>query len=288
MLHGYTPPHRFLPYLTWTALDRLEDKANTVIVLPAGAIEQHGPHLPCAVDSVVAAGVVGKAMSLLPSHIPAYALPPITYGKSDEHLHFPGTVTLTGDLVMHTAVEIGESIYRAGFRKFVIVNAHGGQPQPLEMAARELRLRHGDFVIIVRSAWSVPHDSSFMPEHEQRLAMHAGHGETAIMMALAPDTVHMKDAVVNIAPPFPCPTLSSTRPAAAWCALDFGTSGVIGDPSGATLAQGEALLDQLGSHWAKAIEEIHHMQWLQRDAATWGRSQYQGHVQSQAASHHND
>lgn len=211
MLHGYTPPQRFLPYLSWTEIDALPDRANTVIVLPAGAIEQHGPHLPCAVDSVVAAGVVGKAMSLLPDDVPAYALPPITYGKSDEHLHFPGTITLTGELLLHTAIEIGESIYRAGFRKFIMVNAHGGQPQPLEMAARELRLRHGDFVIIVRSAWSVPHEASYLPAHERQLSMHAGHGESAIMMALAPDTVHMERAEANIPEPFPA---RRSRPAA--------------------------------------------------------------------------
>ncbi|RKP57628.1 creatininase family protein [Pararobbsia silviterrae] len=280
MLHGYTPPTRFLPYLSWTEIDALPDRENTVIVLPAGAIEQHGPHLPCAVDSIVAAGVVGHAMAKLPADVPAYALPPITYGKSDEHLHFPGTVTLTGEVLLHTAIEIGESVYRAGFRKLVIVNAHGGQPQPLEMAARELRLRHGDFVIIARSAWSVPHDGSFFSEDERKLSMHAGHGETAILMALAPDTVHMERAEANMPAPFPCPTLSSTRPAAAWCARDFGPNGVIGDPRGATPAQGEQLLDQLSTQWANAIGEVHRMNWPVREVATWGRGHYTGHIES--------
>ena len=120
MLHGYTPADRFLPYLSWTDIDALADKANTVIVLPVGAIEQHGPHMPCAVDSIVAAGVVGKALARLPAEIPAYALPAITYGKSDEHLHFPGTMTLTGELLLHTIQEIGESVYRAGFHKLIM------------------------------------------------------------------------------------------------------------------------------------------------------------------------
>lgn len=281
MLHAYTPPARFLPYLSWTQIDALEDRENTVVVLPCGAIEQHGPHLPCAVDSLVAAGVVGKAMELLPSEIPAYALPAIVYGKSDEHLHFPGTFTLTGELLLHTVIEIGESLYRSGFRKFILVNGHGGQPQPLEMAARELRLRHGDFMIIVRSAWSVPHDAKFIPERERQLAMHAGHGETALVLALAPDTVDMSKAVENYPAPFPCPTLSSTRPAAAWCAMDFGPTGVIGNPTGATLAQGQALLEQLGSSWAQAITEVHQAQWLTRTETTWGRGQHTGHIQSQ-------
>jgi creatinine amidohydrolase len=279
MLHGYTPPKRFLPYLSWVEIDALADRENTVIVLPAGSIEQHGPHLPCVVDSVIAAGVVGRALSILPVDVPAYALPPITYGKSDEHLHFPGTITLTGDLLLNTVIEIGESIYRAGFRKLVIVNAHGGQPQPIDMAARELRLRHGDFVLIARSAWAVPHDESFMSEQERECAMHAGHGETAIMMALAPETVRMDRATVNVLEPFPCPTLSSTRPAAAWCALDFGPSGVIGDPTGAELEHGLALLNQLGTSWAAVIGEVYRMRWANRQAMTWGRGQFQGHIQ---------
>ena len=280
MLHGYIPPERFLPYLSWTDVDALEDKANTVIVLPVGAIEQHGPHMPCAVDAIVAAGVVGKAMEKLPAEIPAYAMAPITYGKSDEHLHFPGTMTLTGEILLHTIQEIGESVYRAGFRKFVMVNAHGGQPQPLEMAARELRLRHGDFMVIARSAWSVPHDSSFLSETERTLAMHAGHGECAILMALAPDTLHMDRAEAHTPPPFPCPTLSSGRPAAAWTARDFGPSGVIGDPTGATPEQGHQLLEDLSDSWAKAITEVHKARWIERNEQSWGRSQFSGHIQT--------
>ena len=174
MLHGYTPPHRYLPYLSWTQIAELPDRANTVIVLPTGAIEQHGPHLPCSVDSVIASGVIGHALARLPDSVPAFALPPITYGKSEEHLHFPGTMTLTGTTLLSTVIEIGESVYRSGFRKMVIANGHGGQPQVMEMAARELRLRYGDFVIIPTSVWKMPSGTgAFTSDREKRLAMHA-------------------------------------------------------------------------------------------------------------------
>ncbi|MFZ9624089.1 MAG: creatininase family protein, partial [Burkholderiaceae bacterium] len=79
MLHGYCPAKRYLPYLAWTDIAALPDKENTVIVLPAGSIEQHGPHLPCAVDTIIAAGVVGHALARLPDSVPAFGLPPITY-----------------------------------------------------------------------------------------------------------------------------------------------------------------------------------------------------------------
>ena len=71
MLHGYNPHHRYLPYLSWTEIADLPDKENTVIVLPTGATEQHGPHLPCAVDTVISTGVVGHALARLPASVAA-------------------------------------------------------------------------------------------------------------------------------------------------------------------------------------------------------------------------
>jgi creatinine amidohydrolase len=281
MLHGYTPPHRYLPYLSWTEIAALPDHENTVIVLATGAIEQHGPHLPCAVDSIISSGVVGHALARLPASVPAYAMAPITYGKSEEHLHFPGTMTLSGETLLATMNEIGESVYRAGFRKLLIVNGHGGQPQIMEIAAREMRLRHGDFIVVPSSTWRVPHvGGRYFSDKEKKLAMHAGHGETAIMLALAPDTVHMERAVANYPPEFPSKLLSPDgRPACAWTARDFGPSGVIGDPLPATREQGEAILDSLAASWAQAITELHALRWPARDEATWGRAQHTGHIE---------
>ena len=281
MLHAYCPESRFLPYLSWTQIAELPAKERTVIVLPAGSVEQHGPHLPCLVDSIIAAGVVGHALARLAGDVPAYALAPIVYGKSDEHLHFPGTVTLEGSALQQTVTDIGESVYRMGFRKLLVVNGHGGQPQVIEMAARELRLRHGDYVVVPHFVWRVPHVAGqFLAERERRLAMHAGHAETAIVMALAPQTVRMACAVANYPPEFPSRTLSADgRPAAAWSARDFGASGVIGDPLPATAEQGRAILDSLAESWAQAIAELSAMRWVERAEPTWGRSHQQGYVE---------
>lgn len=281
MIHGYIPPHRFLPYLSWTEISALPDRENTVIVLPVGAIEQHGPHLPCSVDSVISSGVLGKALEKLPADIRALGLAPITYGKSDEHLHFPGTMTLTGPTLLATITEIGESVYRAGFRKLLLANGHGGQPQVLEMAARELRLRHGDFVIVPYHVSRLPNSSGqYISDQERKLAMHAGHSETALMLALAPDTVHMERAVANFPPPFPSKILSGDgRPACAWTARDFGPSGVIGDPLSATREQGEDILDTLSDSWVQAITDLFHMQWVVREVPSWGYGHQQGHIQ---------
>jgi creatinine amidohydrolase len=261
MLHGYT-----LPYLSWTDIAALPDRANTVLVLPVGSIEQHGPHLPCAVDSVIAAGVMGHALARLPASVPAFGLPPIVYGKSDEHTHFPGTFTIDGATLQAQVLAIGESAYRAGFRKLLMVNGHGGQPQVLEMAARELRLRHGDMLALPHFTWRVPNVAhQFLSDRERRLAMHAGHAETAILMALAPHTVHLDRAVVHYPPEFPRSLSADGRPTTAWVARDFGPSGVIGDPTGATAEQGQAILDSLAASWATAITDLHHLQWAVRD-----------------------
>ena len=282
MLHGYIPPHRFLPYLSWTDIDTLPDRANTVIVLPCGAIEQHGPHLPCSVDSVISSGVMGRALEKLPPEVPAFALPTITYGKSEEHLHFPGTMTLTGATLLATVIEIGESVYRSGFRKLLFANGHGGQPQVLEMAARELRLRHGDFVIVPHGVSRLPNASSKqIGETEKRLAMHAGHSETALMLALAPDTVRMERAAANYPPVFPISLLSPDgRPACAWTARDFGPSGVIGDPTHATREQGIEILETLSDSWVLALTELHALQWVVREQTTWARGNQTGFIQS--------
>lgn len=281
MLHGYNPAKRYLPYLSWTQIAELADKENTVIVLPTGATEQHGPHLPCAVDTVISSGVVGRALTQLPDDVPAFAMAPITYGKSEEHLHFPGTITLSGETLLATMNELGESVYRAGFRKLLIVNGHGGQPQVMEMAARELRLRHGDFIVVPSFTWRVPHVAAqYLSEKERRLAMHAGHAETALMLALAPETVRMTHAVANYPPEFPSKLLSPDgRPACAWTSLDFGPSGIIGDPLPATAEQGHAILESLANSWAAAITELHQLRWAARAEATWSRAHHTGHVQ---------
>ena len=144
-MHSFIPPDRFFPYLTWQDIDTMKDRENVVIIQPVGSIEQHGPHLPLIVDSAIATYVTGKALAKLEAEIPAYALPTQYYGKSNEHWHFPGTITLSAQTLMAILTEIGESIYRSGFRKLVFLNAHGGQPQVIEIVARDLHQKYEDF-----------------------------------------------------------------------------------------------------------------------------------------------
>jgi creatinine amidohydrolase len=150
------------------------------------------------------------------------------------------------------------------------------------MAARELRLRHGDFVVVPFGVSRLPNASGKqVSEKEKKLSMHAGHSETALMLALAPDTVHMDKAVANYPPEFPIKMLSSDgRPACAWTSRDFGPTGVIGDPTTATREQGEEILDTLANSWVQVLTELYHLEWVVREEATWERGQYTGHIQS--------
>ena len=98
------------------------DMANVIAVLPVAAVEQHGPHLPVGVDTFINEGYLRRMVALLPDDLPVLVLPVQQIGKSNEHLHFPGTLTLSAETCIRAWTEIGESVFRAGCRKLVIVN----------------------------------------------------------------------------------------------------------------------------------------------------------------------
>jgi len=263
MLHGYLPPHRFLAYLSWTQLRDLPAKDRVVIIQPIGAIEQHGPHLPLAVDATIALGVLGRALENLDPTIPAYALPPLYYGKSNEHLHFPGTLTLSAETLINTLMEVGDSLYRAGFRRWVLLNGHGGQPQVLEIVARDLHLRYGDFWVFPWFVWSVPNQvDQWLSPKELELGIHAGDAETSLMLALLPDYVNLDTAIAEYPQGLPTDgilSLEGTLPF-AWATRDLSQSGVLGDPTTASRDKGDRILTSLAQGWVQAITAAHHFQ----------------------------
>lgn len=259
-MHGFIPPERFFAYLSWTDIQAMPDKGNVVIIQPVGAIEQHGPHLPLIVDAAIGVGILGKALAKLDSSIPAYAVPPLYYGKSNEHYHFPGTITLSAQTLLSILIEIAESIYRAGFRKLVFLNSHGGQPQVLEIAARDLHIKYADFMVFPLLVWRVPNvGKELFTAKELELGIHGGDGETSLMLSLLPDTVKMERAVAEYPQGLPENSMLSLEGKLpfSWATRELSESGVLGDPTVASREKGDRLLDSLTDSWVRAISDIY-------------------------------
>jgi creatinine amidohydrolase len=263
MMHSFISPERFFPYLTWTDIQAMPDKENVVVIQPVGAIEQHGPHLPLVVDAAIGLGVLGRALEKLPDTIPAYALPCLYYGKSNEHWHFPGTITLSVQTLLAILMEVGESVYRAGFRKLVLMNSHGGQPQVMEIAARDLHQKYEDFAVFPLFTWRVPNVAAdLLTEKERLLGIHAGDAETSLLLSLLPDQVRMERAVAEYPQGLPTDGLLSMEGALpfAWATRDISQSGTLGDPTTATRDKGDRILESLAEGWVQVIQDIHRFQ----------------------------
>ncbi|MGA7936386.1 MAG: creatininase family protein [Kovacikia sp.] len=263
MMHSFIPPNRFFPYLTWADIQTMPDRSNVVIIQPVGAIEQHGPHLPLAVDAAIGLAVLGKAMEKLPADLPAYALPSLYYGKSNEHWHFPGTITLNAQTLIATLTEIGESIYRAGFRKLVLMNSHGGQPQVVEIAARDLHQGYEDFAVFPLFTWKVPNIAAeLLNAKERSIGIHAGDAETSLLLSILPDQVRMERATTEYPPELSQDSLLSIEGNLpfAWMTRDLSQSGVLGDPTPATKEKGDLILESLSDGWVRVIKDVYDFQ----------------------------
>ncbi|HEY9675881.1 MAG TPA: creatininase family protein [Waterburya sp.] len=259
-MHSFIPPERFFPYLTWRDIQSMPDKENVVIIQPVGSIEQHGPHLPIIVDSAIGAAVIGRALAKLDAKIPAYALPLLYYGKSNEHWHFPGTITLSAQTLLTVLMEMAESIYRAGFRKLVLMNSHGGQPEIMQIAARDLHQKYEDFLVFPLFTWRVPHIANeLLTPKELEYGIHAGDAETSLMLSILPEQVKMEKAVAEYPDGLPEDSLLSMEGKLpfAWVMRDLSQSGVLGDATVATKEKGDRLLESVSHSWVQVIQDIY-------------------------------
>ncbi len=177
--------------LAWTDFAALPPDAVTV--LPIAAIEQHGPHLPVSVDATINAGILARALDLAPPDLTVLALPMQSVGLSVEHIRYPGTLTLSAATLIAVLTEIGRSVRRAGVQRLVFLNSHGGQPQAIDLACRQLR---ADGLFAVNCHWGrlgLPASVTLDPL-EQRHGFHGGLVETSLMLHLRPDLVRMQHA----------------------------------------------------------------------------------------------
>lgn len=236
------------------------DAASVVAVLPVGAVEQHGPHLPVRVDAAINAGIIARAVELMPADCPALVLPMMPIGKSDEHLAFPGTLTLSYETLARVWFELGESVHRAGIRKILFLNSHGGQPQLLDIVCRELRVKLGMFAVSAMWPSLIDMDALYSAE-ENRHGIHGGQSETSVMLHLHPDLVEMDRAEnfvplsVQIADES---ELLSPEGAVGfgWQAQDLHAKGACGDATAATAELGRETVERAARRLLVLIDEI--------------------------------
>jgi creatinine amidohydrolase len=255
-------PSRYWADLATTDFAAL-DAARTVAVLPLGATEQHGPHLPLAVDQCLVDGIVAQALPQLPADLPVLVLPTQQVGYSPEHADFPGTLTLPVETVIATWTALGECVARAGVRKLLLFNSHGGQVSLMDIVARELRMRC-KLVVYSCSWWNLPLGDAvtgLFPADEHRFGVHGGDMETSLMLALAAGRVRMPQArdFGSSARERAArhPVLGNGRSAKlGWAMQDYNREGAAGNAAAATAAKGQAVLQAAGSQLAALLQEI--------------------------------
>jgi creatinine amidohydrolase len=252
-------PKREWAEMTWADF-AAADTAGWIAVLPLAATEQHGPHLPLGVDSFIAEAYLARVRAQIPADLPVTFLPIQWIGQSDEHVAFPGTLTLSGATVIRAWTEIGESVVRAGVRKLVLVTSHGGNVSAMEIVARDLRVRLGMLAVTVGwHRFGYP-DGAFAAD-ERRHGIHGGDIETSLMLAGRADTVRMDEAVAEmpttVAMQQEFKWLGAFRPAGfGWMTQDLHPSGAVGDASRATPEKGEATLTQGAKGFVELLQEI--------------------------------
>jgi len=253
--------NRFHPRRYWQEMTTEEfaalDTDQVIAVLPIASIEQHGPHLPVCTDACANQAVIERMLQLLPEDLPVTVLPMMPVGKANEHSAFPGTLSLSSETVQHLWTEIAESVHRAGIRKLVFFNSHGGNRRILPVVAREIREKLDMLVIIAHLSSDVP--GNLFPAEERRYGIHGGSVETSRMLYLRPDLVNMSKAenfqstMAGLAKEFQELPRTATI---AWQAQDLNPAGVVGNARDADAERGRLLVEQAAAQLAAVLAEV--------------------------------
>jgi creatinine amidohydrolase len=253
------PPPRDWSGIDWTKTD-VATAARWIAVMPLGATEQHGPHLPLETDVMIGEAYLARVRELLPDTSPATFLPIQRIGISTEHIDFKGTLTLSTEAALKEWMALGESVAQAGVKKLVMVTSHGGNAAAMMLVAQDLRAYHG--LLAVSTSWSrfgVP--QGLFPEEELRHGIHGGAVETSIMLAKYREHVRI-GAIADfrsssIAMEQEYRWLSTQRPAPfAWQAQDLNESGAVGNATLATAEKGVQLLDYGAQRFIELLDDV--------------------------------
>jgi creatinine amidohydrolase len=231
---------------------------DSILVLPTGAIEHHGPHLPLSTDYLMA-DQLGRAVveTAAAAGRDVWLLPSLAYTKSDEHHWAPGTIWLTWDTLMQTVVDIGRSVAATPAKTLVFYNGHGGNIALLQVALRELRRRFGLRTFLMGA--SITAGDGIEGPDERGFGIHGGHSETSMILHLRPDLVDLSLAerwVPDHMADLEHIKFNGGPVSFGWLSNDFGPSGVIGDATGATAEWGATLFARAVANGVAALTEI--------------------------------
>lgn len=227
---------RYLPGLTAAALTALSGHENGKVIVPVGAIEQHGPHLPVGVDAFLGEATAQALSKRLGKDRSIWFGPSLTYAKSNEHLAFPGSISISAPTLGQLIFSLAEQLQALGFNEVVILNTHGGNSAVIDYTLREVQTKLGLRVDHLR----LPVPDSLCPQ-EKAWGFHAGEWETSLMLALTPDLVDQSKAVCHYPAKLTDP--GQLRPESApatyaWQTDDIAPDGVMGDATVASAKNG--------------------------------------------------
>jgi creatinine amidohydrolase/Fe(II)-dependent formamide hydrolase-like protein len=235
------------------------DPASALVVLPLGAVEQHGPHLPLFTDCLTVENVLARAVERAGERFNVWTLPLMPFSKSNEHIHFPGTITLSAETLARVLKETAASLARAGFRKLLILNGHGGNAAILEATARDIRVETGLMVFVSMCGFRSGIPAGHMDPHEEKWGLHAGEMETSVVLAVAPELVHT-EKMAGDSPRFvdEFKLVGPTRGivTVAWLSEDLAANGVIGNPAKSSAETGRMAIEGAVEMLCAAFEEI--------------------------------
>lgn len=233
--------------------------AHTIAILPIAAVEQHGPHLPLGTDTIINTSHCLAVAAAAPADLDIRFLPVQAVGKSNEHLWAKGTLTHEAAALIDSWVALGLSVARAGVRKLVMVNSHGGNEEIMGIVARELRVRAN--MLVVKTSWTrFGYPDGLIGEVERRHGIHGGEVETSLVLHFRPDLVDMgkADNFISVAARDEA-EYTYLRPtgvhAYSWIASDVNPSGAIGNAAAGTADKGKLIAEHQEAAFLALLRE---------------------------------
>jgi len=230
---------------------------DALVVLPVGAVEQHGPHLPVGTDYFAVEHIARAAADALAGRVPVLIAPTLPFGSSHHHLPFGGTLSLSTETYYRVLRDLAESLIVSGFRRIFILNGHGGNNELIQLVARDLALQHPAH-LAAAPYWSIAWDALVAAQAHVGAGLpgHAGAFETALMLALRPALVREprphRDSPAGSHPRGPNASYRAELHG-AWRQID----GYTDSPDQADAARGAEYLAAIVREVARALEEFY-------------------------------